>query len=239
MKRLGLIFFLTGVLSICANAQDWNVLEAFKNVNEHYQNLDAFSLKFKMEYFDRNNQSVYEQKGEVVHSEKLHYTSTGDRIDLITTENYVSVNTTDKLIVFNEHEADKKRKKEKDNAIDISAMLDSLWAVQNTLKFRLIQSPKNSLRVFIEDLENPHFNAYEILISTDSWKLLEFKYYLKPTNDPDELSQIKISYSNETSRPKLKAPKLKVGYYLKKSKNKLVATDQFENYQIIDQTKIK
>jgi len=227
-------------LTISASwAQNVELLKEFKALNIHYADLKSFSIDFEMNYFDQNGNPVMKQQGNVVHSDEIHYTNVAGNRTLIRDNTYISVNDDSRSVVFNQSERNGQKEEQQPlESLDISATLDSLWENQTNLKYRIIQSKPEYIRVYIEDSQNEYFDAYEITIDRKHKQLLEYVYYFKTTDEEQYLSQIRIKYSNETSRPKLNQEKLKISHYVTKKNKQIELSPDFKNYQLIDQTKI-
>ena len=235
MKRIYSLLALL-ICSAITFGQTANIIKEFKELSLHYAKLDAFSMDVSVQYFDQQGKSVMVQKGHVVHSQNLHYIQMAGNKTLIKDNTYISVNDEQKTVVFNLQEKTKKDKTPNEN-IDISAMLDSLWENQMNIDYKIIQSKKGTLRVFISDSKNEIFDSYEMTIDTKKNQLLELVYYFKQTKDKQYLNQIKINYTNENNKPKFNQNILKVNHYVLRKKSQYVLSQNFENYQLIDQTK--
>lgn len=234
MKRFYVIVLM--FVGITSFAQEANILEEFKALSKHYAQLDAFSMDISIQYLGENGDQLVVQNGNVLHSSELHYMEMAGHITLITNNTYLSVDNDYKTLVFNAYEKVKK-KKPVESDIDISAVLDSIWAHQGNLNYKRIQSKPGTLRVFIEDEENEHYDSYEMTIDTKKNQLLEIVYYFKPEDEEKYVQQVRIQYSNETNRPKLNQDKLKVDNYVLKKKDNYSPVERYKHYQFIDQTK--
>lgn len=234
MKPFYLIILMC--VGITSYGNDANILEEFKALSKHYAEMDAFSMDISIQYMGSGGEQLVIQKGSVLHSEKIHYMEMAGHITLINDNVYLSIDEDHKTLVFNAHEKVKKEKQVEADQ-DISAVLDSLWANQSNLTYKRIQSKPGTLRVFIEDGNNEHYDSYEITIDTKKKQLLEMVYYFKSQEDEQYLQQVRIQYSNETNRPKLNQNRLKVNNYILKKKNGYVPAERFKYYQFIDQTK--
>ena len=218
-------------------AQNNPLLEDLKSLNQHYHDLTTYSMEFEISYFDQSSKLINVQKGHVTHSDDVHFTDLGDQLTLIRGNQFVHVNRSNKVIVYNETVA-QKNKDERASQMDIPAMMDSLWKSQKGLSYEYLAAPKGRKKVKIKDPLSPHFEAYTIVIDSKNYQIKEFTYHLKTEDDINsEIGTIKIRYKSETAKPALNEKRLKANYYLKKKSNQWVPTELFAGFRLIDQTK--
>jgi len=236
MKIIIHIFFLTFscLNSIHLNGQENLIKKDLENVHIHYSNIVNYSMNFEIQYVDNNSKIFFKQKGKVVHSKSIHYTDVAGNITLIKENEFISINTNNKIIYYNKN---KSKTQKQSNNIDVSALIDSLYNKNDLYKYTYLSSKKGQKRIFIESKKDKIYDAFEIVIDSKSNTLLEYKYFIK-ANSQGNLSEIRIVYSNENSRPNLKLPFLKLKYYVAGGDKQKKVSDNFSGYRLIDQTKI-
>jgi len=232
--------FLIGLLltTLVSSSQSINILKEFKALSMHYAELETFSMDISVQYFDESGQQLVQQNGHVLHSSELHYTELAGHTTLINDEYYLSIDTEHQTVVFNQFEKNKKKAKV-ENTEDISAMIDSMWANQANLKYQIIQSTSDIMRVLFTDETSQYYDSYEITVNRKKHQLKKVIYYYKAQDEPEFVQQVKIQYSNETNRPKLKARHLQVNNYVTKKKGEWIPTEKYKGYHFIDQTKMQ
>lgn len=235
-KLFSLIIFILFSSSLLLSQNDV-VLKELKALNEHYSNLKAYSMNISISYINNSGESIMNQTGSVLHSDKIHYMEYAGNKTLLREKYYISVNTEQQTLVFN-HSEEKQKSRNNEPLLNISDQLDSLWKNQKNLDYRIIQSPTGTLRVFVEDSSNEFYSAYEILVDTKRHHLIDVIYYFRSETQSQDLQQIKITYSDHSDNPTFNQKRLMVDQYVSKKNGVYIPSEQYKNYLFIDQTKL-
>lgn len=237
LKKNIVLILLTVFTMTQVKAQHNELYNEFKALNSYYMNLDAYAVDFEIKYQAFDGNVLMNQQGSVLKSEKINFFELEGIATLVRDGRYVSVDRDNETMFYSEFDPSFMQKNQQD--INAGAVLDSLWKNQESLRYKILKSNNSFLHVFVEDIKGDYFSGYEFEIDREKHQLLSYKYYLKPdTEGAGDVESITIRYFNETDKPKLKQDKLKLKYYVLNHKNDIKLAEQFENYQLIDQTKI-
>ena len=235
MMRLVFYLFILICVVVPSIGKGNDILSDFKKMNERYLHLKQFGMDVRVSYIGENNKTLMSQTGKVVYSKELHYTEMSGIVTLMKKNEFVSVNKSQRILVYNKAIETKTQDSTGIDKNDISLTLDSLWANQKNLKYTFLKSKKGIQRVYIEDSNNSYYNGYLITYSTKDFRLIQYSYYIKP-EQKSELLEVRIDYLNETRKPDLKSEFLNVSYYVKGKAGRLSATSRFSSFKLIDQT---
>ena len=206
------------------NAQSDAVLQDFKKIHAHYQNMATYSMRFVVTMTGKNNHQIQKQEGQVIHTDKIHYVNYGGNITLIRNDEFVAVNMLNRFMVYNKSQ---KTKKQSSENMDVSLLLDSLWQNSKNLKFSYINAGEGKKTIFIEDSENKTYQGYALTFSIDTYRLLECVYYVAPSEQQGKIEEISIKYVKENPDPKTNLPELKIAYYVRGIGGKLEPSSLF------------
>lgn len=215
-------------------AQTNNVTDDFKKLYHHYQSMKSYSMNFEIEYINDRSDLLFRQEGRVVHSEHIHYTKVASNISLTRKNEFISLNSENRFMVYNKTTG-KTGDAEDSAPSDIGSLIDSLYAKNENFKYAYIGTKKGEVRLHITDLKSTSYDAYEVVLDSKSHKLLQYTYYLKEGSQND-LSEIRIKYIDEKRNPKLNSPELKLNYYIKGAPGNLKPAENFQGFELIDQT---
>lgn len=232
MKKVVLIFSLLSCVACIG--QGINIYDEFLAINERYANLKQMSVDIEMSYQDNEGTIIQIQRGKVVYADEFYYSKIAGQITMLDKKNYLSVNKNNRLITVSNYSWDSAVEPSKKG---ISEQLDSLWKLKDNLTYSVVSVTQNTVRIAVEDSSNPFYSSYELLIDIKDKKLLEYVYHSRKLENGDGISTIRIKYLNESTKPKLSNKEFKLNFYVSKNRDKYSVTDQFNNYQLIDQTK--
>ena len=217
-----------------------NVVNYFKKMNTHYAEMSEFDIGVNIYYFDKKGEQVMKESGRVIHSEDLHYLEMAGNTMLRNKGEFLLIDHQRKAIMYQSIGKDYKEAEPKgsqEGAMDINAMLDSLWANQEHLNCHIEENTESHVMITITDQKNEFYNGYQIKINKKDYSLLEYTYFIKNRYDEENpISQVSIIYHNETDRPSLKHDWLSVKHYLTISSKRISPSKEFSGYTVIDQT---
>lgn len=223
LKKINIVFLLLLLITVKINGQ--NIKDDLVKVSQKMaQNNFKMNVQMKMVHWEEALPSVT-SKGIVKRKGNNYYTDFDNQINLVNEKYTVIVAKEDKQIIYTEVS-------NAENTANPNENFMSLPENEEVYKSAKLIKADNSGNVY--EITKPQFGMVKMVIHISKDDVLREVVYHYEKNEHSPIKEITITYSNVVFNPAFSSTEFSEKIFLKKVNGKVVLTEAYSDYKIIN-----